>query len=39
VSEPFDNLPGEWHELRESTALVVHPGGAHERRPFVPQPA
>src|SRR5947209_5599542 len=32
VSEPFDNLPGEWHELRESTALVVHPGGAHERR-------
>src|SRR5947209_10682595 len=39
VSEPFDDLPGEWHEVDESTALVVRPGGDHEWRPFVPQPA
>ncbi len=36
VSEPFADLPGAWHEIPESTALVVHAGGAHEQRPFRP---
>jgi len=39
VSEPFTELPGEWHEIPESTALLVSSGGAHERRPFSPQPS
>jgi predicted glutamine amidotransferase len=39
VSEPFADLPGAWHELPESTALIVLPGGAHEQRPFRPLPA
>ena len=39
VSEPLVDLPGAWHELEESTALVVHPGGAHEQRPFRPPAA
>ena len=37
VSEPFSDLPGMWHEIPESTAVVVYPGGEHETRPFVPQ--
>jgi glutamine amidotransferase len=36
VSEPFADLPGVWHEIPESTALIVHPDGAHERRAFHP---
>ena len=36
VSEPFADLPGAWHELPESSALIVLPGGAHERLPFLP---
>lgn len=42
VSEPFSDLPGLWHEIPESTALIVHPGGEHEMRPFeviAPSPA
>ncbi len=39
VSEPFTDLPGEWHEIPESTALIVLPGGEHERRAFRPRPA
>jgi len=37
VSEPFIDLPGLWHELPESSALTVAPGGDHEIRPFSPQ--
>jgi glutamine amidotransferase len=37
VSEPFSDLPGLWHEIPESTAMVVHPGGAHETREFTPR--
>jgi len=36
VSEPFADLPGAWHEIPESTALIVQPDGAHERLPFRP---
>jgi glutamine amidotransferase len=36
VSEPFADLPGVWHEIPESTALIVHPDGADERRAFHP---
>jgi len=36
VSEPFTDLPGAWHEIPESTALIVSAGGAHEMRPFQP---
>ncbi len=39
VSEPFADLPGAWHEIPESTALTVLPGGAHELRPFHPAAA
>ena len=35
VSEPLVDLPGAWHEVAESTALVVA-GGAVEQRPFEP---
>jgi glutamine amidotransferase len=37
VSEPFSDLPGAWVEIPESTALVVHPGGEVEQRPFEPR--
>jgi predicted glutamine amidotransferase len=37
VSEPFNDLPGLWHEVPESTAVTVDPGGAHEMRPFEPR--
>ena len=37
VSEPFSDLPGAWHEIPESTALVVSPGGAQEQRAFRPR--
>jgi glutamine amidotransferase len=36
VSEPFADLPGVWHEIPESTALIVQPDGTHERREFHP---
>ncbi len=36
VSEPLADLPGAWHEIPESTALKVGPGGEHEMRPFRP---
>jgi glutamine amidotransferase len=38
VSEPFSDLPGEWVEIPESTALVVHPHGDVEQVPFKPRP-
>jgi glutamine amidotransferase len=37
VSEPFSDLPGLWHEIPESTAMVVHQGGGHETMPFAPR--
>jgi predicted glutamine amidotransferase len=37
VSEPLIDLPGAWHELPESTALIVLAGGGHEQRPFQPR--
>lgn len=36
VSEPFSDLPGAWHEVPASTALVVEAGGEHSMRPFEP---
>jgi glutamine amidotransferase len=36
ISEPFGDLPGAWHELEESSALVISPGGDWETRPFEP---
>jgi predicted glutamine amidotransferase len=36
VSEPLVDLPGVWHELPESSAVIVHAEGAHELRPFGP---
>jgi glutamine amidotransferase len=36
VSEPFSDLPGAWHEVPASTALVVEAGGEHSLRPFEP---
>jgi predicted glutamine amidotransferase len=38
VSEPLVDLPGVWHEIEESTALVIGPGG-FEQRPFSPRRA
>ena len=37
VSEPLADLPGAWHELPESSALIVHADGSHEQRPFQPR--
>jgi predicted glutamine amidotransferase len=37
VSEPLIDLPGAWHEIEESTALIVLPGGGQEQRPFQPR--
>jgi predicted glutamine amidotransferase len=36
VSEPLADLSGAWHEIPESSALTVLPGGAHEHRAFRP---
>jgi predicted glutamine amidotransferase len=36
VSEPIADLPGAWHEVAASTALIVAPGGGLEHRPFQP---
>lgn len=35
VSEPLSDLPGVWHEVPESTVLIVQPG-PDEERPFLP---
>ena len=37
VSEPIADLPGAWHEIPESTALTIAPGGEWETRPFAPK--
>jgi glutamine amidotransferase len=37
VSEPLVDLPGAWHEVPESTALLISDGSL-ERRPFEPSP-
>jgi predicted glutamine amidotransferase len=37
VSEPLVDLPGAWHELPESSVLVVGPDGAHTIGPFEPR--
>ncbi len=37
VSEPFSELPGDWHEIPEATALTVAPGGHWETRTFAPR--
>jgi glutamine amidotransferase len=37
VSEPLGDLAGAWHEIPESTALIVHEDGAHEFRDFRPR--
>lgn len=36
VSEPIADLQGAWHEIPESTALTIAPGGEWETRPFKP---
>ena len=36
VSEPLSDLPGVWHEIPESTVLIVQPG-PDEQRPFQPR--
>ena len=38
VSEPLADLEGVWHEIPESTVLIVQPG-ADEQRPFTPSRA
>ena len=38
VSEPIADLEGVWHEIPESTVLIVQPG-PDEQRPFTPSPA
>ena len=35
ISEPFADLPGAWHEIPESTALVVDTDGGLETHPFM----
>jgi glutamine amidotransferase len=37
VSEPFADLPGVWHEIPESSAVVARRGGVLERLPFRPR--
>lgn len=37
VSEPLSDLPGIWHEVPTSSALIVQ-DGPDEQRPFRPQP-
>ena len=36
ASEPFSDLPGVWHEIDESSAVIVRSGGVLEHRPFEP---
>ena len=35
MSEPFNDLPGVWDEIPESSVLIVQPG-EDEVRPFRP---
>jgi glutamine amidotransferase len=37
VSEPVADLPGLWHEIPQSTAVIARPGGVLAHRPYVPQ--
>ena len=37
ASEPFSDLPGVWHEIDESSAVIVRSGGVLEHEPFHPQ--
>ena len=39
VSEPFNDLPGDWLEIPEATVVTVGAGGLLEQRPFAPQGA
>ena len=34
ASEPFSDLPGVWHEIDESSAVIVRGGGVLEHKPF-----
>jgi predicted glutamine amidotransferase len=34
ASEPFSELPGVWHEIAESSAVIVRRGGVLEHEPF-----
>jgi predicted glutamine amidotransferase len=36
VSEPTNDLRGDWHEIEASTVLTVSPGGGLEHHPFRP---
>jgi hypothetical protein len=36
LMDPFADLPGAWHHIPESTALVVGCGADHMLRPFQP---
>jgi predicted glutamine amidotransferase len=36
VSEPTNDLPGDWHEIEASSALTVSPGGGLDHRAFRP---
>lgn len=38
VSEPLTDLPGAWHEIDPSSAVIVTPDGGLEHRRFRPQP-
>ena len=37
ASEPFSDLPGVWHEIDESSAVIVRGGGVLEHESFRPQ--
>jgi predicted glutamine amidotransferase len=39
ASEPFAELPGGWHEIDESSAVIVRRGGVLEHQKFHPQRA
>ena len=39
ASEPFAELPGAWHEIDESSAVIVRRGGVLEHQRFSPQRA
>ena len=39
ASEPFAELPGAWHEIDESSAVIVRRGGVLEHLRFSPQRA
>jgi glutamine amidotransferase len=37
VSEPISDLPGDWQEIPQGTAVTVRHGGVLEERPFRPR--